>query len=94
MPSLERDDVETSLKKKGFLEEDGDHRFYKLMVEGKYTGIMTKTSRGKKYKTLSDDLVSLMARQLKLTKKQFVDLVNCPLTLDEYVALLRRSGEL
>lgn len=56
MPPLDRDDVEAGLKKKGFTEEDGDHRFYKLNVGDKYTGIFTKTSRGKKYKTLGDDL--------------------------------------
>jgi hypothetical protein len=90
---LDRTDIEAGLKKKGFVEEDRDHRFYALVVEGHYTGIMTKTSKGTGHKTLGDNLVGLMARQLKLTKKQFVDLVTCPLSLDDYVALLKQTGE-
>ncbi len=94
MPSLPRDDVEASLKKKGFNQEEGDHRFYKLIVGGKYTGICTKTSRGKEYKSLGDNLVSQMARQLRLTTKEFVSLVDCTLSGPAYVELLREHGEL
>jgi len=96
VPSLERDDIESSLRKKGFLEEDGgDHRSFRLMYQGKYTGIFTKTSRGsKKYKTLSSDLVSKMALQLKLTTKEFASLVECSMSGDQYVALLEEREEL
>lgn len=95
MPSLERDDIEAGLKKKGFVEADTgrDHRFYKLYVAGKYTGIQTKTSRGTKYKTISTGLVAHMARELKLTSKQFQDLIRCPLSFEGYVELLGQSGE-
>jgi predicted RNA binding protein YcfA (HicA-like mRNA interferase family) len=94
MPPLERDEVEAGLKKKGFAEEDGDHRFYKLKVGERYTGIFTKTSRGKKYKTLGDDLVSAMAKQIKLTRKEFIDLVSCPMSHEQYLALLKERDEL
>jgi len=94
MPSLERDDVEASLKRKGFDEHEGDHRYYRLMVNGKYSGIFTKTSRGKKYKSLGKDLVAQMAKQLFLTKKQFEELVECTLTQEEYLKLLVARGEL
>jgi len=94
MPSLKRDDVEASLRQKGFEEAPGDHRFFKLMVDGKYTGLFTKTSRGKKYKTLGDELVGRMARQVKLTKAEFCKLVDCSLSGDEYRALLEGRDEL
>lgn len=94
MPSLERDDVEASLKRKGFVEEAGDHKFYRLVVGGQTTGICTKTSRGKKYKTLGKDLVGHMAKQLFLTTKQFQQLVECTLSHEEYVALLQSRDEL
>ena len=39
-------------------------------------------------------LLSEMARQCKLTKGQFVELVDCPLSRAEYEQVLVRSGEL
>lgn len=93
MPALERDDVEASLRQKGFEQEENDHKFFKLMVGGQYTGIYTKTSRGKKYKTLGNDLVGKMARQLRLTTGQFVELVECSISYEQYVVLLRELGE-
>lgn len=94
MPSLKRDDVEASLKRKGFAEEERDHRFYKLVVGGKYTGIFTKTSRGKSHKTLTNILVNQMAKQVKLTTQEFVGLVDCSLSEAQYVDLLRQRDEL
>ncbi len=93
MANLERDDVEAALKRKGFVQDDRDHRYFKLFVGGKYTAIFTKTSTGKKYKTLGDNLVSHMARQVKLTGKQFKALVDCSLSAADYVLLLQQRGE-
>jgi hypothetical protein len=35
-----------------------------------------------------------MARQVSLTKKQFVDLVDCPLTREAYEDILKKAGNL
>lgn len=96
MASFERDEVEKSLKKKGFEVSDSgkDHRFYTLFADGKYTGIMTKVSRGTKYKTLSSGLVGMMARQLKLEAGEFANLVKCPLSYEAYIQLLKSRDEL
>jgi hypothetical protein len=95
MPSLKRDDVESSLARKGFTEEAGkDHRYFRLLHQGKDTGIYTKTSRGTGYKALGDGLVSSMAKQLKLQTKEFVQLVDCSLSAEDYLALLAKKGEL
>jgi hypothetical protein len=95
MPSLKRDDVESSLSKKGFVKEPGkDHRYFRLLHEGKETGIYTKTSHGTGYKVLGDGLVSSMAKQLKLQTKEFVELVDCSLSHADYLALLSKKGEL
>lgn len=91
---LDRDDVESSLRKKGFTQTERDHRFYDLHHNGQKTGIYTKTSRGKAYETLGDDLVSKMARQVKLTKPEFVRLVSCTMSGPEYIALLQQRNEL
>lgn len=95
MPSLERDDVESSLSKKGFREQaGGDHRYFRLFYGDKDTGIYTKTSRGTGYKSLGNDLVSKMAKQLKLRTGDFVRLIDCSMTYEGYVAPLLEKGEL
>jgi hypothetical protein len=91
---LERAHIEAGLRSKGFVEEERDHRFYTLVVNGRYTGIWTKTSRGTGYKTLGDNLVAKIARELKLSRKQFEDLVQCPMSFEQYVAHLRERDEL
>jgi hypothetical protein len=93
MPSLERDAVESSLKKKGFVVEERDHRYFRLMHDGRYTGIFTKTSRESNHKRLDSGLVNMMAKQLELRSKEFVSLVECPLTQAAYIELLRERGE-
>lgn len=95
MTSLPRAEVEASLCRKGFEESrDGDHRYFKLMCDGKYTGIQTKTSHGTKYKDLGAPLVAAMARQIKLGKSEFLDFVQCSLSQKRYFEILRKKGEL
>lgn len=65
------------------------------MRDGKDTGIYTMTSRGgKKYRTLGNDLVSSMAKQLRLQTKEFVKLIDCTMTGKAYLALLEERDEL
>lgn len=85
--------VGTHLKRKGFaLAAGGDHAFYRLLVEGRNTGIRTKISHGEK--ELSDNLLAQMARQTCLVKKEFLDLVDCHMTSEQYLELLRERGHL
>ena len=44
MANLDSRKVERALNKKGFTEETGDHNFFRLFLNGKDTGIYTKTS--------------------------------------------------
>lgn len=92
MPTIERDDIERALAQKGFQLRPGDHRFYRLVVDGKETSIVTKVSTGTKYRTLGNDLVSRMARQMHLTAAQLKQFVDCSISAAEYVALLRTRG--
>jgi hypothetical protein len=93
---LARAAITSALQAKGFaLEPKRDHEYYFYVGEGKQTeAIYTKVSTGSSYKTLGDDLVAKMARQLKLTKPQFTNFVNCPLTREEYRAHLIATGKL
>lgn len=88
-------DVDSALRKKGFQEsgkKNPDHTYYILFYNGKRTGIFTKISHGEK--ELRDGLCSLMARQIKLTRRQFDEFVDCPLTYDLYVRILVQASEL
>lgn len=77
-----RDDVTSALQRKGFQQDGGDHEFFIYRnLDGKKTMKKTKVSRGSSYKTLSDDLLSKMSKQIGLTKKLFMDFVDC--TLDQ-----------
>jgi uncharacterized protein with gpF-like domain len=51
---------------------------------GKKTVVHTKISRGTKYKMLNDTLIALMSKQCKLSKSDFLNLIDCPLTQEAY----------
>ena len=83
-------DVMNALAQKGFRKRETDHTFFHLWVSGKKTPIYTKVSHGER--EIGDRLLGIMARQLKLTAKQFRELVECPLTAEQLVQHLR-SGK-
>lgn len=90
MAAAEREDVLAGLTAKGFRKEDRDHVFLLLEVDGKKTGIFTYVSRGRAYKTLGDDILTAMRKQLRLdTKSQLLELIECPMDHPKYVAYLR-----
>jgi hypothetical protein len=80
-------DVSAALLRKGFSDRNGDHRFFCLMVDGLKTQVTTKISHGGK--EIADNMLGVMARQAHLTGREFRDLIDCPLSEDEYLALLR-----
>lgn len=91
----DRDEVEAALKAKGFIPKNDDHRRFTYWTQaGKKSAIWTKTSHGTKYKVLGDSLISAMAAQCRLTKAQFLQLVDCPMSREQYEATLRTSGSI
>lgn len=91
----DRKDVEAGLLNKGFKQSETDHhRFIYWTLYDKKTPVKTKTSHGSGYKTLQDGLLSEMARQCCLTKSEFFRLIDCPLTREEYEALLIEQGKI
>lgn len=93
--SLKRDLVRQNLPKKGFQEtDDRSHIFLHLYVDGKRTHIRTHVSHGSGYKTLSDSLVSQMAKQCKITSKEFRNLAECTLSHKDYLQKLVDAEEI
>ena len=89
MPKPARN-IAAALTRKGFRSHHGDHVYYYLYVGDKKTSIRTKISHGEN--EIGENLLAVMARQVKLTKKLFGDLVDCPLTHDQYVKILQHGG--
>jgi predicted RNA binding protein YcfA (HicA-like mRNA interferase family) len=84
-------DVEKGLEKKGFNKREGDHHFFAYYsIAGKKTRVFTKTSHGKK--EIADNILSQMAKQCRLTNKQFNELIDCPLSQDDYEKILANEG--
>lgn len=88
-----RTEVEAGLKRKGFVQEEGDHHFFIYhTMDGLRTPVITKTSHGDR--DIGDPLLAKMARQCRLTRAMFLDLIDCPLSRADYEDLLRQNGDI
>ncbi len=86
--------IEAALRKKGFrVDATRDHvYFYFLKLDGEDSKIFTKISHGMGNSSLSADLISKMSRQLRLTKSQFLELIDCTLSEEGYRETLETQG--
>lgn len=77
-----RDLIVANLTTKGFQKSEGDHLFLVYRrIDGRKTAIRTKVSRGSSHREVSDIILSQMARQVRLSTKLFLRLIDC--TLDQ-----------
>lgn len=90
MSSLKSRKVESSLKKKGFIQQPGDHKYFYYYNNGVLTDVRTKTSHCGQ--DINDYLINKMAKQVHLNKSDFMDLINCPLSKEEYAEKLREQN--
>lgn len=84
-----------NLKKKGFedsKDHSNDHKYLEFHYNGKMI-LYTKLSHGSK-SDLNNYLIKQMSTQCKLSKKDFADLVNCPLSAEQYIEKLKELGEI
>lgn len=91
---IEREKIRFALLSKGFREKSTSHAYYYLYVDGRKTSVFTYLSHGSGYKDYSDSLVREVCHQLGLVKKEFLQLVECPLTYEQYVVILRQRGRI
>lgn len=90
---IDRRHIEASLRKKGFVQEGGDHKYFYHEVNGKRTGAYAYTSRGSGYKTYDENLLTVMKKELRLDSlNQVKRLLECPMDSDEYNAILKQKG--
>lgn len=89
MSTLDAKQTYKNLKKKGFEDapnHSDDHKYLEFRHNGKVV-LYTKISHGEK--DLGDYLIGQMKKQCKLEKSDFMNLANCPLSLEDYTAMLR-----
>ncbi len=83
--------VMVALRRKGFVESEGDHTYYIYhTADGRKTIAKTKVSHSGK--DISDRILGMMARQCKLVSPQFLNLVDCPLSRESYEQILKDQG--
>jgi predicted RNA binding protein YcfA (HicA-like mRNA interferase family) len=83
-------DVQSALSRKGFVEySKRDHRYYFLHYNGKKTSIYTKISHTSS--DINSNLISKMARQVRLKSEEFDSLVDCGLDRDGYLTILIKN---
>ena len=85
-------DLQRVLQKKGFAlyPEKEHHQFYYLVADGKKTAVKTYFSHG--LKEYGDSLMQLIKKQLRFsTTRQAEDFFDCPMTAEQYVALLQEN---
>ncbi len=92
MSSRKTKQIKSALERKGFVQSNSDHKVFRLHVKGKITGIRTQLSHGSN--EYNDNLLALVARQLRLRRRQLDDLIDCPLSGDDYVTHLIKSGDI
>lgn len=83
----------SALLSKGFVRASGnrDHQYFFFHYRGKKSDIFTRISHGAR--TVDDWLVGRMAKQVRLSKREFLSLVECTLSGAEYARLMADRGE-
>jgi len=89
----EKAQIQASLERKGFRPRSGDHEFLiYYSLDGKKTPVRTKTSHTPKMKDVPDNLLGEMAEQCRVTKRQFLEQVDCPMDQQTYKRNLVAHG--
>ena len=83
----------SALLSKGFVRASGnrDHQYFFFHYHGKKSDIFTRISHGAR--AIDDWLAGRMARQLRLSKREFMSLVECTIGGAEYARLMEERGE-
>jgi len=84
--------LDSQLKRKGFISDERDHTFYFLHYKNKKTSVYTKLSHS--ISEYGNNLLSQMARQLSLTNSEFENFLECPMTYDNLIEKLKERNRI
>jgi predicted RNA binding protein YcfA (HicA-like mRNA interferase family) len=84
----DRRKVEKALEAKGFSRGEGDHHWFLYSTKsGKTSSIRTKTSHSGKEMGIT--LLRQMAQQCHLSRQDFLSLVDCDLSREDYEIMIQ-----
>lgn len=88
MTVLKTSKIKTALGNKGFIKgKTKKHHKYRYYKSNKKTAIFTIISLGAK--EIDDSLIAIMAKQLKIKRKEFINLIKCTLSKEKYYELIK-----
>ena len=82
----------SALLRKGFVQDTTHHIYFWLCIDGEETGIRTRLSHGAS--ECDDYLLGRIAGQLKLSRRQLDDLLDCTLDHEALIKILRANGHI
>ena len=88
-----RSEIKRGLTSKGFIRSTNDHEYLRFRLDGRTTHIKTKVSHGSGSKDVPIGLLKKMAEQCSLSLREFRDLVECPLSEEEYGRRVKNTLE-
>ena len=83
--------MRTAFLSKGFIADETHHEMFWLVVGGKKTSIRTRISRGTS--EYGDQLLTLMSRQIGLSKSELYRLIDCPMDGEKLRTILVERGK-
>ena len=93
MSEIRTGPIVTALLSKGFVQDDSrDHKYFFFCFQDRKTDIFTRLSHGQR--TADDWQLGKMARQTRLSKREFMALVECTLSGSDYADLMKEHGEI
>jgi hypothetical protein len=82
--------IKSALMSKGVAKSEGSHEIYYMKVDGK-RAVSTKMSRGSSHREISKNLLSKMAKQLKMSNQQFLEYIECTYTYEDYYNFIKEN---
>jgi hypothetical protein len=95
MPRKHRD-IRSGLEAKGFTVDDQRRHIVLIYedIQGRITTARTMLSHGARGSDISDNLLGRMARQVGLDRSDFLRLIDCPMSREDFDAVIsKRDGQ-
>ncbi len=95
MPVYKDRDVKSKILSLGFQisnDSRNKHIYYCLYKDGIYTGINTHFS--KNGQDIDDHLISQIAKQMGITRQEFIKIMKGEINKEEYLSILQINGKL
>lgn len=89
MPVFSSKQVDKALSKKGFRLDNRHHKIYEYWHNGKLVSSTMASHNGQE---IGDPLIAKMHKQLQISRHQFIDLIKCPLSEQDYIDILKEKG--